>query len=192
MFIIAGIYGRQRLKSPRGEQTRPTSGRLREALFNICQHTIEEARFLDIFAGSGAMGFEALSRGAQFATFIDAHKEAIQCIESNIQLLKVQNQCKVLRGEAVVMLQLLEKQGQNFDIIYADPPYRTPVPHSSLLFSSFIIQWIDTHNLLVPGGLLFIEEDFRFQPQMDNLQTLILKDSRRMGPAALQKYEKKI
>lgn len=192
MFIIAGLYGRQRLKSPKGEQTRPTSGRLREALFNICQHNIDEARFLDIFAGSGAMGFEALSRGAKSATFIDAHKEAIQCIESNIQLLKVENQCKVLRGEALAMLQLLEKQGKTFDIIYADPPYRTSAPNSSLYYSSYIVEWIDTHNLLVPGGMLFIEEDFRFQPQMDTLQTLQLKGSRRMGEAALQQYQKYI
>lgn len=191
MIIIAGLYGRRRLKSPKGEQTRPTSARLREALFNICRNDIEEARFLDIFAGSGAMGFEALSRGASFAAFIDSHKEAIQCIETNIQDLKVQNQCQILRGEALAMLQLLEKQGKNFDIIYADPPYRTFAPKSSLFYSSYLIQWIDAHHLLAPGGLLFIEEDFRFQPEVDNLQTLLLKDSRRMGSAALQQYEKR-
>lgn len=188
--IIAGLYGRQRLKSPKGEQTRPTSSRLREALFNICQHAIEGAQFLDIFAGSGAMGLEALSRGAQSATFIESHREAIQCIESNIQLLKVQRQCQILRGEAFAMLQLLERQGKQFKIIYADPPYQTLAPHSSLFYSAQIIHWIDTHSLLIPGGVLFIEEDFRSQPQMDQLQTLQLKDSRRMGTAALQRYEK--
>lgn len=189
MFIIAGLYRHQRLKSPKGSQTRPTSSRLREALFNICQQTIEEAQFLDIFAGSGAMGLEALSRGARSATFIEAHREAIQCIESNIEYLKVQRQCQVLRGEAFAMLQLLEKQGKQFNIIYADPPYRTLVPNSSLFYSAYIIEWIDRHSLLVPGGTLFIEEDFNSQPNIA-LQTLALINSRRMGQAALQQYKK--
>lgn len=189
MFIIAGIYRRQRLKTPKGNQTRPTANRLREALFNICQQTIEGARFLDVFAGSGAMGLEALSRGAQSAVFIDADKESIHCIEDNIEYLKVQNQSQVLRGEVFAMLQLLKRQEKTFDIIYADPPYRTSSPRSSLFYSTQIIQWIDTHALLVPGGQLFIEEDFFFQPQVEQLQTLKLIDSRRMGQAALQQYQ---
>jgi 16S rRNA (guanine966-N2)-methyltransferase len=190
MFIIAGLYRRQKLITPKGDQTRPTANRLREALFNICQPSIEGARFLDIFAGSGAMGLEALSRGAQFATFIDSNKEALHCIEHNIAHLKVQSQTQILRGEAFAMLKRLEQQGQTFDIIYADPPYRTPAPHSSLFYSAEIVHWIDQHALLNPGGLLFIEEEFRSQPHIDNLETLRLKDSRRMGRTALQQYRK--
>lgn len=190
MFIIAGLYRHQRLKSPKSNQTRPTSSRLREALFNICQQSIEEKRFLDIFAGSGGMGLEALSRGARSATFIEMHREAIHCIESNIESLKVQRQCQVLRGEAFAMLQLLEKQEKQFDIIYADPPYRTLVPNSSLFYSTQIIEWIDRHFLLVPGGTLFIEEDFNTQPHLEQLQNLTLINSRRMGQAALQQYKK--
>jgi 16S rRNA (guanine966-N2)-methyltransferase len=190
MFIIAGLYRRQRLMSPKGDQTRPTSSRLREALFNICQQTIEGARFLDIFAGSGAMGLEALSRGAQSATFIEAHQEAIHCMERNIAHLKVQSQCRVLKGEAFAMLQLLERQGKSFDMIYADPPYRTLAPRSSLFYSAEIIQWIDSHALLVPGGFLFIEEEFSSQPYLDQLRTLTLINTRRMGHAALQQYKK--
>lgn len=192
MFIIAGLYRRQQLKSPKGDQTRPTSSRLREALFNICQHSIEESRFLDIFAGSGAMGFEALSRGAQSATFIETNKHAIQCIESNMEHLKVRAQCQILRGDAFAMLQFLEKKGKQFDVIYADPPYQTLAPGSTHFYSAEIIEWVDRHSLLVPGGMLFIEEDFRFQPQLDQLQTLNLVSDRRMGPAVLQQYQKSI
>lgn len=191
MFIIAGLYRHQQLKSPKGDQTRPTSSRLREALFNICQHSIGESRFLDIFAGSGAMGFEALSRGAQSATFIEMNKNAIHCIESNMDHLKVRPHCQILRGEAFTMLQFLEKKGKQFDVIYADPPYRTLAPGSTHFCSTQIIEWIDRHSLLVPGGLLFIEEDFRFQPQLDQLQTLTFVNDRRMGPAVLQQYQKK-
>lgn len=191
MHIIAGLYRRQSLVAPKGSQTRPSANRLREALFNICQHKIGGARFLDLFAGSGAMGFEALSREAQSATFIDSHKEAIHCIERNIEHLKVQEQCQVLKGETFAILKLLERQGQTFDVIFADPPYRTLVPHSSLFYSSQIIQWIDSHTLLNPEGLLFVEEDFDFQPQIEECKTLKFIDSRRIGQAALQQYQKK-
>lgn len=191
MFIIAGLYRRQRLITPKGPQTRPTASRLREALFNICQHHIEGAVFLDIFAGSGAMGFEALSRGAQSATFIDSHKESVDCIRSNSALLKVQDRSQIFRGEAVTMLNLLNKQGKKFDIIYADPPYNTLDPSGTVLYSTQMIQWIDTHDLLTPRGLLFIEEDFRSEPKIESLNSLQFKDSRRFGQAVLQKYQKK-
>lgn len=191
MLIIAGIYRRQRLMTPKGLHTRPTSNRLREALFNICQHHIEGARFLDIFAGSGAMGFEALSRGARSSAFIESNKEALHCIQSNVSQLKVQEQSQLLRGDVFAMLKLLERKGQTFDIIYADPPYNTVVPSTALLYSAQIIQWVDTHSLLAPGGILFVEEDGRFEPQFDQLTTLAFKDSRRFGQAALQQYQKK-
>ncbi|MFI0434876.1 MAG: 16S rRNA (guanine(966)-N(2))-methyltransferase RsmD [Parachlamydiaceae bacterium] len=192
MFIIAGHYRHQKLKSPKGSQTRPTSSRLREALFNICQQTIDQARFLDIFAGSGAMGLEALSRGAHSTTFIDAHHEAIRCIQANIAQLKVKDQCQVLRGEAFAMLRLLEKQNKTFDLIYADPPYRTHHPDSKLFYSQEMIAWIDTHCLLNCGGTLFIEEDCNIQPTAAPLQTLVLISSRRMGQAALHEYKRTV
>lgn len=191
MFIIAGLHRRQRLMTPKGPQTRPTSNRLREALFNICQHQIEGARFLDIFAGSGAMGFEALSRGASTSAFIESHKEALHCITSNAAHLGLQEQTQILRGDVFSMLNFLEKKGQTFDIIYADPPYNTFVPGTTLLYSAQIIQWVDTHPLLNPGGLLFVEEDIRSEPKHDHLATLAFKDSRRFGQAALQQYQKK-
>lgn len=183
IYIIAGQYRRQKLLSPKGPQTRPTASRLREALFNICQHQIDGASFLDIFAGSGAMGFEALSRGAQLAVFIDSHPESITCIRSNAAQLKVEGQIQIFRGDAFAMLDLLEKKEKKFDLIYADPPYNAQ-------YSDKIIKWMDTHQLLTPGGLLFVEEDSRSEPQLDDLTRLILKDSRRFGQAILQKYQK--
>lgn len=190
MHIIAGRYRGQRLVTPRGPQTRPTSNRLREALFNICQHTIEEACFLDVFAGSGAIGFEALSRGAQKVAFIDSHKESIHCLSTNAAHLKVEQQTQILRGEALTMLKMLERRGQLFDLIYVDPPYKTLAPGSELFYSAWILQWIDAHEILCPGGLLFIEEDARAAPKTDHLETLVLIDSRRFGQAALQQYQK--
>lgn len=189
MFIIAGLFRRQRLITPKSHQVRPTSNRLREALFNICQHSIQGAHFLDIFAGSGAMGFEALSRGAGCVTFIEMHKEAIQCIKTNAVNLGVQDKIQVLHHDAFIMLKWLNKQGKTFDIIYADPPYQTYAAHSGLFYSTEIVKWIDTHPLLNPQGTLFIEEDFRSQPELKELTTISLKDSRRFGHSVLQKYQ---
>lgn len=191
MFIIAGLYRHQQLKTPKGNQTRPTSNRFKESLFNICRPTIEGASFLDIFAGSGAMGLEALSRGAAKASFIESDREALRCIENNIDHLKVKQQCQLFRGEAFAILQYIEKKKQKFDIIYADPPYKTPLPASTAYYSQAIVDWVDKNQLLAPGGTLFIEEEFRAQPAASQLQTLTLINSRQIGPAALQQYRKK-
>lgn len=188
MHIIAGIYRNRTLFSPKGEQTRPTASRLRESVFNICQNNIEGARFLDIFSGSGSMGLEALSRGAQSATFVDANKQALQCIEKNIELLKVKHQSKVMRGDVFTVLQFLKNQGNTFDIIYVDPPYRTLVPHRSSFYSEEVIKWFDANPMLAAGGTLFVEEEFNFQPKIELLERLQLTKSRKLGNAALQQY----
>lgn len=192
MYIIAGLYRRQRLATPKGEQTRPTASRLRESLFNICQGFIEGARFLDLFAGSGAMGLEALSRGATSATFIESHKEAIRCLEHNVSQLHVQSQCRILQGSVFSRLPWLEKQHQQFDIIFADPPYQTAdtqeEEREQLWYSEKLIRLIDKSQLLAPDGTLFIEEDIRYQPDLKDLKKLELVDSRRMGHTALQRY----
>lgn len=192
MYIIAGLYRHRRLISPKGTHARPTASRLRESLFNICQGTVQEARFLDLFAGSGAIGLEALSRGAQFAAFVDSHKESIRCIQQNISLLNVQSHTRTFHGHVLKMLPLLEAQQMKFDIIFADPPYKTPweAQEHSPYYSEAIVNWIDQSSLLVPGGTLFIEEAFEVQPDLTSLKTLKLINSRKMGCAALQQYER--
>ncbi len=187
MYIIAGQFRGQKLISPKGLQTRPTASRLREALFNICQGFIEDVRFLDLFCGSGAIGLEALSRGAESATFVDAGKEAIQCVKKNTSHLKVEGQCQILHGQIFTLLKWLDKQNRQFDIIYADPPYKT---EGSEGYSDKVIEFIDTSSLLAEGGILFIEEDANHAPKLDNLSTLSLKNSRTMGHSVLQQYVK--
>ncbi len=190
MYIISGEFRHKKLISPKGDATRPTSNRLRETLFNICQHQIQGAHFLDIFAGSGAMGFEALSRGAGSVTFIESNKRAIECIQKNSLLLNIQDRCQILCGDVFKLLKQLAKRGNQFEIIYADPPYRTSVNPSSKFYSETIIEWMDQHSLLKEGGLLFVEEAFESQPNVQDLKTLTLLNSRRSGPAALQQYRK--
>jgi 16S rRNA (guanine966-N2)-methyltransferase len=123
MRVIAGLYGGRSLKSPPDHKTRPTSDRLRETLFNIlAPHIGEDTRFLDLCAGTGAIGIEALSRGAAFATFVDRSKRACALIEENLDNLKVpESQTSVLGLEVENFTGREHKKG--WDIAFFDPPY---------------------------------------------------------------------
>lgn len=190
MRIISGAYKNRILASPKGLTTRPTSEKLRGALFNICQSYVEGAAFLDLFAGSGAMGIEALSRGAENATFIDGDREAIRCIQENLRALHIQEKAHLLKGDVFEKLERLIKQGQQYDIVYADPPYDalTIFEGEKVSFSSRVVLMIDRSQLLKPGGMLFVEDSKEAQPSDLKMQNLKLKDSRRMGRSVLQQY----
>ena len=125
--IIAGKYRGRRLKSPPSLETRPTSDRLRETLFNILAPRIKGTQFLDLCAGSGAVGIEALSRGAAHATFVDQSRRMCGLIEANLEALGVdEDEIEVLGVEATEFLRRrAKKEGPPFDIIFFDPPYAT-------------------------------------------------------------------
>ena len=128
--IISGKYRGRKLKSPTSLQTRPTSDRLRETLFNILATRIKGARFLDLCAGSGAVGIEALSRGAAHATFVDQSRRMCALIEANLVTLGVaEDESEVVCAEAAEFLRRLAKKtptkGEALDIIFFDPPYAT-------------------------------------------------------------------
>ena len=196
MHIISGIHKNKKIIAPAGNETRPTSGRLREALFNICQFNLEGTRFLDLFAGSGAMGLEALSRGAKQSTFIDSGRECIHAIEKNLVTLNIKEKGRIFCGDVFLLLEKLEKLGENYEIIYADPPYDAEIPMQSrkqedvYTYSATLLKRLDKSPLLTPGGMLFIEDSTRSQPIVEGLQTLVLKSSRRMGRSVLQQYVK--
>jgi 16S rRNA (guanine966-N2)-methyltransferase len=190
MHIIGGLYRGYRLQMPKGTRTRPTASRLRESLFNICQNFIEGVHILDLFAGSGAVGFEALSRGAAFATFVESDREAFNCIKKNASHLKVESRCQFLYGDVFTMLKKLAREQLSYEMIYADPPYGSSLKdeRAGLLFSTEVISWVDSHHILTSEGSLFIEEDARFTPQPPLLTTLNLRSSRRYGQSLLQHY----
>ncbi len=177
--IIAGKFKGRILTVPKTVTTRPTQGSLRGAVFNICQLEIENATFLDLFAGSGAMGFEALSRGAAHITLVETNKQALFAIEKNITLLDVTTQVSLLNMDATLAIERLK--ARPFDIIYVDPPYKEQVGP--------ILEKIE--GLLKPGGILFVEE--RFNPKKEPTpftprSKLLLKSSRRFGAALLHQY----
>lgn len=136
------------MQRPRGKSTRPTSSRVREAIFDIlgARIDLDGIRFADLYAGAGAVGIEALSRGAEFVEFVDTDREAVRAIESNLTALGLTDRAIITRGE------LLTESG--FDVIFADPPY-------ALSITSF-----DTSGLLENGGYVVWENDSESYPEI--------------------------
>lgn len=188
MRITGGKLKNHKLISPKGTLTRPTSEKLRQIVFNICQHQIEGAHFLDLFAGSGAMGIEALSRGALHATFIEKNRRALAVIRENLSRLNLSHQATLISGDALFHLKRLAKKGLSFDLIYADPPYGEKRDDSSQTHLDAILLLIDQVDLLAPTGKLFFEESTLPTAKLTHL---ILKKKRKIGRTYLFQYETK-
>ena len=174
--IVSGKFKGRVLQTPKGSKTRPTQEALREAVFNISQGSIEGATVLDLFAGSGAMGFEALSRGASHVTFIEKDRAAIACIRKNIELLDVACQTTLLPQDAFHAMKRLDA----FDLIYVDPPYEMSVEP--------IVKVLLEYSLLKEEGTLFVEDLFEPKNNPLEIKGLLLKSSRHFGKAALTEF----
>lgn len=121
MRVIAGSAKRISLKTPEGLKTRPTTDRIKETLFSMIQFDLIQCNFLDLFSGSGSIGIEALSRGAEKCTFVERDKEALQCIQENLKKTDLADRSKVLAKNVEEALTTLEPQ--SYHIIFMDPPY---------------------------------------------------------------------
>ena len=184
MRIIAGQYRGRVLKSPPSMQIRPTSDRLRETLFNVIAPRIEGARFLDLCAGSGAVGIEAISRGASFVTFVDRSRKMCALVEANLDLCGVpEEQTAVALSEATDYLRRAESWGgEPFDIAFLDPPYATDYAPLLDLFGA------RTPTLLAAEGILIVEHHHKttLRDAVGNIRRWrILKQ----GDSALSFYE---
>lgn len=145
MRIIAGEFKGRRLKAPTWEGLRPTSDKLRETLFNVLAPRIGGARVLDVFAGTGAVGLEALSRGAQRAVFIESDRRAVALIQANVELCGAAKRCAIIRGAAEHVLHNAI-DGDPFDLIMLDPPYEHPLLGAAV---GAAMQHLATDGLLV-------------------------------------------
>ncbi len=181
--IHAGLFKGRVLKSPKSKTTRPTQGVLRQAVFNICQGKVSQASFLDLFAGSGAMGLEALSRGASRAVFVEQDRGASLCIRENISLLHLEEKALLISSDLFIALERLGKKKAPFDLIYVDPPYGNPT------FLTKVLDGVQQQNLLSKEGTIFIEDsshDAEIQYESDALKKV---DVRRFGIARLYQFK---
>ncbi|MBR3874259.1 MAG: 16S rRNA (guanine(966)-N(2))-methyltransferase RsmD [Clostridia bacterium] len=124
MHIIAGDRRGAQLFAPKGMDTRPTQAKVKESLFNIIQAYVPDAQVLDLFAGSGNLALEALSRGAAYAVMVDMDREANQCIRRNIEKLRYAECTKVLKADWKQAIVQMKTEGRKFDLVFLDPPYR--------------------------------------------------------------------
>jgi 16S rRNA (guanine966-N2)-methyltransferase len=149
MRIISGIRRGHKLHEFQGKDIRPTTDRVKEALFNLIQAYVPQARVLDMFAGSGALSFEAISRGASFAVLVDSDKRSVELIKKNIDELKFHDMCKVMEESC---FSFAENCTDKFDIIFLDPPYNKGFIEPAL---STIVK----NKLLSENGIIVLESD---------------------------------
>ena len=147
MRVITGKARGVTLKTPEGLQTRPTTDRVKEALFSIIQFDIPAASVLDLFGGTGQLGIEALSRGAKRAVFVDESDKACRLIQENLRRTRMEGEGTVVRGD---YLAYLSRCREKFDIIFLDPPYAE-------VFLENALKWITEIDILQSGGIIVTE-----------------------------------
>ncbi|MGI5876648.1 MAG: 16S rRNA (guanine(966)-N(2))-methyltransferase RsmD [Dethiobacteria bacterium] len=156
MRVIGGSAKGKTLKSPRGNKVRPTSDKLKAAFFNIVAESIVNAKFLDLFAGTGSMGIEALSRGAKRCVFVEKNLSTMQLLQENLRSTSMLSRAETLRCDYHLALRMLAKRQEAFDLIYIDPPYFYGGVTKILLL-------LEKNKLLTLGGIVAIERNSRWR-----------------------------
>lgn len=177
MRIITGTARGRKLFSLEGDKVRPTTDKVKESLFNILQFRIEGRRFLDLFAGSGQIGLEALSRGARHATFVDKSKASIRVIEKNIAVAGFEKVSKVVQGD---YKSFLSGSGDSYDVVFIDPPFLDGLISPAL-------EAVSEH--LSPAGIVVCEHPRDIEVP-DKAADLVKLKEYRYGKIKLTSYEK--
>ncbi|MCR5829605.1 MAG: 16S rRNA (guanine(966)-N(2))-methyltransferase RsmD [Lachnospiraceae bacterium] len=168
MRVISGTANRRRLVTPKGLKVRPTTDRIKETLFNILAPRIYDVDFLDLFAGSGGIGIEALSRGAASCVFVDNDRDSVKCIKENLDICGLAGKADVMFADATRAVAGLIARKKRFDIIFLDPPYGRELEKEVLFAMS--------DNLLKEDGVIIVEASA--ETQFDYLDGLKLTEVR--------------
>lgn len=195
MRVIAGKYGSRRLKGPGKLRLRPTSDQLRETLFNILGPEVNGSLFIDVYAGTGAVGIEALSRGAREAIFIEKHPAAAKLVRENLRHLAITTSAKVLEEDVLRGLETLAARHLLADFIFLDPPYRAladsilvdPPPYQESAEHLRTLEFLDDSHLVAPYGWVIVEHYRKLElpERLDRLERTRLLEQ---GDAALSFY----
>jgi len=182
MRVIAGVCRGMKLTAPAGNSTRPTSDRVKEALFNIISSRLSfvDARVLDICAGTGSLGIEALSRGAASCSFIENERKVLACLEKNISDSRIKNRSEIISMDVIKALSLFARRGKKYDMVFFDPPY------DSGLYAS-VSETVVSLGLLDSNALFVAESSVR-NPLPESTGPLIRFDRRVYGDTALEFY----
>ncbi len=162
MRVIAGKARRMTLRTCEGREIRPTTDRIKETLFNILQSDIYDSAFLDLFAGSGGIGIEALSRGAKEAVFVDNSKNALKCIEDNLKHTRLEENAVILPMDAAGAIRNLSRRGKYFDIVFMDPPYGHDMECP-------VLEALDGSGIIDSDSIIIIETSIRTDEQAFNM-----------------------
>jgi 16S rRNA (guanine966-N2)-methyltransferase len=179
MRLTGGLDRGRKLRAPRGATTRPTSAKVREAMFNILGPAPEHP-VLDVFAGTGALGIEALSRGAASAYFVERDGRALQALHRNLRELGFASRARVVGTEAHAALRQLSAEALRFGWVFIDPPYAAGVVTS-------VLEVLAGGNLLASGGIIIVEHDKRNQP-VETVGAIHLTDRRFYGDTGVSFY----
>jgi 16S rRNA (guanine966-N2)-methyltransferase len=158
MRVVAGKYRSRTLAAPRGLKLRPTSDRLRETLFDILGPSVEGSVFLDLYAGTGAVGIEALSRGARQVFFVESHRAGLALIRRNLESLGIASSAEILAVDALRGCQRLESRGVVADLVFLDPPYGEAEEYRRTL------EFLGASKLVAPGGRIIAEYHRKHAP----------------------------
>jgi 16S rRNA (guanine(966)-N(2))-methyltransferase RsmD len=177
MRVIAGEAKGRRLKAPKGHELRPTGDRVKEAMFNILPHDLSGRKVLDLFAGTGNLSIEALSRGAAAAVLVDVSRDATRVIEENVRGLGLAARSRVLTAPVFKTVRMLSRGEEKFDLIFLDPPYDKELVGETL-------KAIAAEGLLAQSGVAVSEHSVREKVQ-ERYGALVLSDQRRYGDTML-------
>jgi 16S rRNA (guanine966-N2)-methyltransferase len=177
MRIISGTLKARRLVTPKGLSLRPTSDRVKESMFNILGGEIKDKTILDLFAGTGNLGIEALSRGAKRVTFVEKNREAIRLTQKNLITCQVEDRSELLFKDVNQAIGLLKGKGERFDLIFMDPPYEKGLIQKT-------IERLATERIYHDDSILVIEHHRR-EPLFDISDSWNLTRQRRIGATVL-------
>lgn len=180
MRVISGKARGLKLNTPKNEDVRPTTDRVKESLFNIINGYIIDGDVLDLFAGTGSLGIECLSRGANKCVFVDVNKTSIDIVKSNIKKARVEDNAEILNIDYKSAIERVKNKNYKFDIIFMDPPY-----YENMFIDS--LKKIDESDILKDDGIIVVEHDTK-QKFPESIGKLIKDRSKKYGNTTLTFY----
>lgn len=180
MRVISGNARGIALSAPEGMNTRPTTDRVKENLFNMIQHEIRDKVVLDLFSGSGALAIEALSRGAREAVLVEPEKKCYTVISENLKRTRLSSQARILQSASAVGIQQLQREGRRFDLVFMDPPYQQG-------WVVMTLNQLVESDILSPGALVVVEHEST-DPSPEQIGSLHRTQEKKYGRTALSLY----